>query len=281
MHGWPDTCRLWEPQVELLKGSYRCVRFTLPGFDKDKPRRLYTLKETMDIFNEIIDTVSADKKVTLLLHDWGCVFGYQYYMRHQDRVSRIIGIDVGDAGSKHLKLPFKMVAFAAGYQLFLALAWLIGGKAGDGMTRWMAGKLNKRADQSLIHSGMNYPYHLRWKHIILHKSQGMVDVEPACPMLFVYGKNKPTMFHSQEFVDGLNAKTGSRAIGFDAGHWIMLDKPAELSALMLEWLSGKKAAVKAPEKKSAAKPAVKKAVKKSAVKKGTVKKAAKKSVKKK
>ena len=32
VHGWPDTYRLWDATVEVLKGRYRCIRFTLPGF---------------------------------------------------------------------------------------------------------------------------------------------------------------------------------------------------------------------------------------------------------
>ena len=33
VHGWPDTYRVWDAQVAALQGQYRCVRFTLPGFD--------------------------------------------------------------------------------------------------------------------------------------------------------------------------------------------------------------------------------------------------------
>ena len=38
VHGWPDTYRLWDAQVDAFKAQYRCVRFTLPGFDVTKPR---------------------------------------------------------------------------------------------------------------------------------------------------------------------------------------------------------------------------------------------------
>jgi pimeloyl-ACP methyl ester carboxylesterase len=239
IHGWPDTYRLWDQQVEVLKSKFRCVRFTLPGFDINKPRKLYTLQDEVDIFSEIIDTVSPDKKVILMLHDWGCFFGYQYYMLNQNRVSKVIGIDVGDVGSKDMKLPLSMVLFAAGYQLWLALAWKIGGKTGDAMTRKMAKSFKVRADLNLIHSGMNYAYHLRWKHFFLRKPQGNIIIDPACPMLFFFGRNKPTMFHSEAFVDRLNRAEGSRAIGMDTGHWIMLDNPEGVNSEILNWLEGR------------------------------------------
>ena len=52
VHGWPDTYRLWDRQVEALKDRYRCVRFTLPGFDKKEPRNAYTLDELIAFMDE-------------------------------------------------------------------------------------------------------------------------------------------------------------------------------------------------------------------------------------
>ena len=240
IHGWPDTCRLWDQQVAELKGSFRCVRFTLPGFDITKPRKLYTLEEEVEIFAHIIDTVSPNKPVVLMLHDWGCYWGYQYYMRHQDKVKKLIGIDVGDVDSKDMHLPAKMIAFTVAYQLFLAAAWNIGGTTGDNMTRWLARKFNFRGgDINSVWSGMNYGYHLRWKFFLMGKRQTDKLFEPKCPMLFLYGKNKPTMFHSAKFVDELNGREGSRAVGFEAGHWVMLDQPQGVSAEINNWLSAK------------------------------------------
>lgn len=77
VHGWPDSYRLWDRQVEALKDRFRCVRFTLPGFDPGKPRKAYTLDELTGFLHEVIERVSPGGPVILLLHDWGCAFGYQ------------------------------------------------------------------------------------------------------------------------------------------------------------------------------------------------------------
>ena len=240
IHGWPDTFRLWDDLAAELGKKHICVRFTVPGFDIRKARRSYTYQELSAIFAQIIDSVSPDEKVTLLLHDWGCLFGYQYYMTHRDRVAKIIGLDVGDARSKDMKLPLGMVLFAAAYQLFLASAWLVGGKVGDAATRWLAKKFHVRGDMRLVWSGMNYPYFSLWKNALLGRSQGTVPFAPECPMLFLYGKNKPTMFHSQAFLDRISAVKSSRAVGLDAGHWLMHDMPRETFEEIQAWLSGKK-----------------------------------------
>ena len=89
VHGWPDTYRLWDAQVAFLRDRYRCVRFTLPGFDIAKPRQALSLDEMADFLRRVIERTSGGRKVTLLLHDWGCLFGYQFYARYPDLVSPI------------------------------------------------------------------------------------------------------------------------------------------------------------------------------------------------
>jgi pimeloyl-ACP methyl ester carboxylesterase len=208
----------------------------LPGFAVDDSRRLRTLGEIVGVLEAVVDAVSPDRPVTLVLHDWGCFYGYQYYMRNPGRVSRIVGIDIGDVGSKEMKLPLSMVLFTLGYQLWLAAAWVIGGRAGDAMTRRMAHVAGAPADPGLVHSGMNYGYYLKYRSILLGEPQGDVPFAPPCSMLFLYGRKKPTMFHSDAFVERLNRTPGSRAVGFDAGHWLMLEKPAEVAAETRDWL---------------------------------------------
>jgi pimeloyl-ACP methyl ester carboxylesterase len=99
VHGWPDTRVLWDDQVTALRDRFRCVRFTLPGFEPGSLRRAASLQETLTLFDKVLDLVSPEQPVILLLHDWGCFFGYQYAMLRPDRVERVIGMDIGDAGS--------------------------------------------------------------------------------------------------------------------------------------------------------------------------------------
>jgi pimeloyl-ACP methyl ester carboxylesterase len=91
------------------------------------------------------------------------------------------------------------------------------------------------ADPGLVHSGMNYGYYLKYRSALLRRPQGDVPFEPAGPMLFLYGRKKPTMFHSEAFVERLNRTPGSRAVGFDAGHWLMLELPDEVAGEIRDW----------------------------------------------
>ena len=235
VHGWPDTHHLWDGLVEGLKTEYVCARFTLPGFAVGDPRRLRPLAEIVGLLEAVVDAVSPDRPVTLVLHDWGCYYGYQYYMKNPGRVSRIVGMDIGDVDSKEMKLPLAMALFMVCYQLWLATAWVIGGGIGDAMTRLMARVAGARSEPGLVHSGMNYGYYLKYKSLLLGRSQGEVLFDPACPMLFLYGRNKPTMFHSDAFVERLNRTPGSRAVGYDGGHWLMLEHPSKVVSEIRDW----------------------------------------------
>jgi cis-3-alkyl-4-acyloxetan-2-one decarboxylase len=234
IHGWPDTHRLWDGQVEALKTRYRCVRFTLPGFDRAAPKRAYSLDEVIATIRD----ACAGERVTLLLHDWGCFFGYQFAMRHPELVERVIGVDIGDAGSrKHrAELGARGKLMLLSYQLWLALAWRIGGRAGDAMARWMARTIGCPTDPRTIHAQMGYGYAMRW----LGAGGGLKGLkvfQPQVPMLFAYGERKPFMFHSRPWAEALAARPQSRVIGFATGHWIMVQQPKAFNDALLGWLA--------------------------------------------
>ncbi len=233
VHGWPDTLALWDPQVAAMREKHRCVRFTLPGFDKTNTRRVYPLEEIVDQLLAVLDTVSPHQPVVLLLHDWGCLFGYALASRHPDRVSAIIGIDIGDAGSRdHLAaLGIKAKLMIATYQLWLALAWNFGGAVGDWMTRRMAAALHAPGAPQTIGSWMNYPYHVQWTRGYPGK-----PFIPGVPMLFVYGTQKPFMFHSQAWCAALAERPHSEVHALRANHWVSNSATAEFNTLVLGWL---------------------------------------------
>ncbi len=238
IHGWPDTHRLWDRQVESLRARYRCVRFTLPGFEAGHAKRAYSLDHLIEVIGRVVEHACAGAPVTLLLHDWGCFFGYQFALRHPQLVRRIIGVDVGDAGSRrHLKeISLKAKLLIVGYQLWLAAAWRIGGRAGDWMARTMAGIARSPGDRALVSAQMGYPYDVQWTGALGGYRQAR-SFMPHCPMLFIYGKRKPFMFHSSAWADDVASRPGNRVLGFEAGHWVMVSKPAEFNRAVVEWLA--------------------------------------------
>ena len=127
LHGWPDTWRLWDAQVQHLSSRWRCVRFTLPGFDVTLPRRALSMEQMVDFLRRVVQQASPDRPVVLMLHDWGCIFGWELAMRHPELVSRIVAVDVGDAVSAEYRrtLGARALAMTAGYQGWLALVYWV------------------------------------------------------------------------------------------------------------------------------------------------------------
>ena len=237
IHGWPDTYRLWDGQVAALSKHYRCVRFTLPGFDLSQHGRAYSLVELLESIRRAVEEAGPTGKVTLLLHDWGCFLGYQFAMRYPELVERVVGVDIGDAGSRSHRAELgpggKLKVMA--YQVWLALAWRIGGGVGNAMARWMARVARCPTDPRTIGSQMGYLYALRWLHVA-GGLQGVRGFDPRTPMLFIYGERKRFMFHSRAWTAQLAARRGSRVVGFPTGHWVMIEEPRGFNEALLSWL---------------------------------------------
>ncbi|WP_162241747.1 alpha/beta fold hydrolase [Pseudorhodoferax sp. Leaf267] len=159
LHGWPDTLALWDATVAALATGYRCIRFTLPGFDLAQPPRATSAARMVQLIDAVLDAAGVAAPVTLLLHDWGCVFGYEYAARRPARVARIVGVDVGDHNSAPLQraLGPKGRRMVFGYQVWLAVAYKLGGGLGTRMARWMARRLRCRATPGQIGAQMGYP----------------------------------------------------------------------------------------------------------------------------
>ncbi|MBK8073791.1 MAG: alpha/beta fold hydrolase [Ramlibacter sp.] len=243
LHGWPDTHRLWDATVDALKARHRCVRLTLPGFDPALAPRGTTLAQMTATLQRVVDAVSPDAPVTLVLHDWGCIFGYEYAMQHPRRVARIVGVDIGDHNSgaflRSLGGKQKFQIFA--YQFWLAIAWKLGGwwpALANRMTRWMARAMRCRTDPAGISWQMNYPYAMQW-----FRSLGGLGaarrVALDCPMLYVYGERKPFMFHSGKWLERLATQPGCKAQAFSTGHWVMVQQPQAFNDCVANWLDGK------------------------------------------
>lgn len=236
IHGWPDTERLWDGTVDALKGQYRCARFTLPGFTDPDATRGWLLEDLSALVDAIVtELVGPQGKVILLLHDWGCMVGYQYQVRRPQRVAKVIGVDVGDPLSLRKELTRRGMAMVLGYQLWLAAAWKIRGPLGDGMTRFMARRLRYLGDMGAVSSAMCWPYWMVW----FGGWRGEVrPFLPDCPMFYLYARRKPLMFHAQSWLEALQARPGNRVQGFDTGHWIMLADPAGFNGAIAQWLRG-------------------------------------------
>lgn len=235
--GWPDTHESWQQQVEFFREDYTCVSFSLPGFAKGDHSN-HSLNDIVQRIKEIIDAVSPTDKVILLTHDWGCVFGNEYAMRHSERIDKMIGMDVGDIDSeplqKSLNLVQKLMIFI--YQIILALGFIGGEKIGTGVGKFVATVLGAKSNKENIHRGMSMPYAMRWLGVN-GGLENLLPMEPSFPFYYAYATQKPMMFHSQEWTQQLLQQPGNKVQSFDCGHWIMIEQADAFNASLEQWLN--------------------------------------------
>lgn len=237
LHGWPDNANIWDAQVEALKDNYRCIRFTLPGFDPKHERRTRTLDELIDFIQSVLNEVCTEEKVILMVHDWGCLFGYQFYIRYPSLVSKIIGVDIGDTVSWNNDISPLHKAAAYSYQAMLAACWKLGGKLGDMGTRSVAKVFNYPGPIEQVCSNMTYPY-VMFRYAGKDSYLKNLEVfEPDCPFLFIYGSLSPIDSFSRNWAEKMEKKPGNKIVPFKTEHWVMLEQPKLFNQTIIAWLS--------------------------------------------
>ncbi|MFT6122695.1 MAG: pimeloyl-ACP methyl ester carboxylesterase [Oleiphilaceae bacterium] len=237
LHGWPDNANLWDRQVDALKDNYRCIRFTLPGFDPKHERRTRTLDELIDFIQRVLDEVCPDEQVILMVHDWGCLFGYQFYNRFPDRVSKVIGVDIGDTISWEKDIPPLHQVAAYTYQAMLAACWKLGGKLGDIGSRSIAKMFKYPGPIEQVCSNMAYPYVMFRYAGKDSYDKNLTAFEPDCPFLFIYGALSPIDSFSRKWAENMEKKPSNRFVPFQTEHWVMLEQPEQFNQTIIEWLS--------------------------------------------
>lgn len=233
IHGWPDTHEIWHNQVDFFQKEFTCVTFTLPSFDKPDYIK-YSVDDYVNRIKNIIDTVSPDNKIILLVHDWGCVFGYEYAMRFPEKIEKLIGLDIGDAASpdfqKSLTLQAQLMVF--GYQSTLAMGYFT---KNDFIHKTMAKALKARSNINNIHAGMGLPYAMRWFGVA-GGINNLKPIEPTFPFFYGYAMNKPFQFHTKKWEDNISSNPANKVQAFRGSHWIMIDRADELNTSIYNWL---------------------------------------------
>ncbi len=86
LHGNPTSSYLWRNIIPFVTGNYRAIAVDLIGMGQSaKPELDYTYqdhKRYLDGFIEALDL----RNVTLVVHDWGSVLGFDYAIEHDDNV---------------------------------------------------------------------------------------------------------------------------------------------------------------------------------------------------
>ncbi len=89
LHGNPTWSYLWRNIIPLVSAKGRCLAMDLVGFGKsEKPNIDYGYADHVKYVDGFIKALNLTN-ITLVLHDWGGAFGFDYALRHRDNVKGI------------------------------------------------------------------------------------------------------------------------------------------------------------------------------------------------
>lgn len=223
LHGYPNTFRMWDKMIESLKQDYLCLNISYPNFAKGVFRKWgMDLEDIVHMVKKTVDNVDNQNqfKKVVVSHDWGSVFSLLLDTNYPGFINDLVNLDVGDGPEKTIKSQIGAIA----YQSFLAVNFLIGGPIGNTLTQGFVKMANvyglSEEDKSRIDSSWNYLYFHLYKRL-LHFRSIFENYKPSCSVAFVYGTQKPFLFHSEKYLSKLKENPKSEIHAVDADHWLM------------------------------------------------------------
>lgn len=89
LHGIPTSGYLWRHIMPALSSQARCIAPDLIGMGQsDKPDIDYRVFDHIAYIEAFIDALKL-KNITLVLHGWGSVIGFDYASRHEKNIKAI------------------------------------------------------------------------------------------------------------------------------------------------------------------------------------------------
>jgi haloalkane dehalogenase len=90
LHGIPTSSYLWRNVIPHLVPLGRCIAVDLIGLGRsDKPDIDYSVRDHIKYIDKFIETLNLER-LTLVMHGWGSVIGFDYAMRHEKNCKGLV-----------------------------------------------------------------------------------------------------------------------------------------------------------------------------------------------
>lgn len=245
LHGWPDTGDLWAHQIRTLAAAgYRTIVPDLRGFgDSSKPTDIpsYALTEHVGDVVAILDALDIPR-AHVVGHDWGAAIAWSVAAFLPDRVSSLVALSTGHptsfvtAGTRQLQLSWYMLLFQ-----FPGIAeqWL----SADDYRNFRKVSGHPQADEAARR--LSVPGALTASLGIYRANVPPESLLAPAPQLPPVTAPAMGVWSSKDGALTERSMTGSAAYVMgswryeridNVGHWIPLDAPEKVDALLLDFL---------------------------------------------
>jgi pimeloyl-ACP methyl ester carboxylesterase len=243
LHGFPDSSYLWRNQIPALVGAgYRVIAPDLRGYgESDKPQdpKAYAMRTIHADLEGILGELGVDRS-HVVGHDWGAAVAWSWAGWQPQRVDRLVAVSVGHPRSFLRALTSSSQAARSWYMVFFQIPGL--SERVLSRNDFAAFRRMGRGIPDLDHyvSELSRPgaltAGLNWYRANARpwRVRGVPNVK--APTLGIWGSKdfaltEKQMVDSERYVDG-----PWRYERFESGHWLMLQQPDELNALLLDFL---------------------------------------------
>ena len=116
LHGNPTWSFYYRALIKGLSDRYRtivpdhigCGLSDVPGLD----RYDYRLESRVSDLEYLVDQLELDRRITLIVHDWGGMIGMAFALRHPEKIARIVIMNTAaffPPGGKKLPLRLRLI----------------------------------------------------------------------------------------------------------------------------------------------------------------------------
>ena len=249
IHGWPDDGNLWRHQIPaFVDAGYRVLAPDLLGFGKSERHPDVQRYTGARLAQDLLSLLNKSRvtRAHLVAHDWGAVVGWEMVAADANRFPSYAALSVGHSGAlfdlDHHKLSnmwyFLLAQTKVAPQLFAASDgafmrfFLASHPDGDKIVDRMV------AEPEYLEAMRRIELAHPIGEVLLATLSGELP-EPSkikVPTLALWGSDEELMWERQisDSEDFMDAEWRFEKLE-GAGHWLMLDQPERVTAILLDW----------------------------------------------
>lgn len=109
LHGIPTSSYIWRNIIPHLTQLGHCIAPDLIGFGQsDKPNISYSIRDHIRYIEKFIEVLKL-KRITLIMHGWGSLIGFDYAMRHEKNCKGLVFYEafLRSLNEENFSLPFQ------------------------------------------------------------------------------------------------------------------------------------------------------------------------------
>lgn len=249
LHGYPDTSAVWDATAARLEADHHVIAYDVRGHGASTAPATaagYRLEHLMEDLAAVIDATSPGHPVHLVGHDWGSIAGWEAAATLAGRLASFTSISgpgldhMGHWLRDHWRAhDYRVVAgqlarswYISAFQLPGApLVWRLGlGRAWPRVLRRVEGVTTEGDRTREGVNGMEL-YRVNFGERLRHPRDRSTDLPVQ---LIVPTRDRYVGPHLLDDVARWAPRVVRREV--DAGHWLPLERPDALAALLIEWI---------------------------------------------